>query len=631
MHSSTKLPLGHCFVVLMHSSDSQRAIIELSGKKLVGRKVTIKSVPMTDVAEHVLGDSIPPAQEAPQIIPTTSSQLETNLELKRNSQTQLARQKMEVLKAREGMPKDESQHATLLNQGTRPLSYAPQSISPKSGSLNELPAKHHKENDTLDLPPISTSKTPTFNIPGLFMEPATQELDRPSNQPTDQTQNSLPRDDKHALLSVPKGPLFISAKGPEEPSIVFVAPSTVTQEAVNPPHRKRQKAADFIDSPSVRIKRSLGHTEDTSVIIEVSDDEPDEIVGQDDEMNGDTDIEVDEDVRQSTPLQHSSPLHFEGGKAKGLKDQPPLSDIPTRKPVTPRMLGKTPPKVVTPGKGKEPQVLEIEIELMNRKIAEMQQRIIAKQNASRAQTPDKLGNPGKVTYVPKPSQEQHMPSMSGMDLAGMSKTRIHVQELERDINAPQAVTKARAASVADKTVEPSTVAEVAEVVEVTTVTTVTGATRNSEAVEASESAKVAEATEVVEHMVILADQQAEALDQAKMHNERLVAAEAAKDAEEERRRSRKTEIEVGIPVLDAELEKATQKLHFLKKQMEDLEIEVQKGIEGRRALIDELTGLSASLPFVNMPQNDLSGTNRLLLGMDVLRRGEYLFPQSNRI
>lgn len=610
MHPSTKMPLGYCFAVLMHPSDNQRAITKLSGKNFHGRKVSVKSVYPTDFPECLIRSSSPQPEQGCQTDPVTPNKLEAKPDSKKNAQTELARQKMEALRARESISKDESRHATPPSQETQAAPHSSQSTVVQIELSKGLPSMHIIENTKSSLPSISISKNANFNIPGLFMEPMAQELVALNNQPTNLHPSALPQVNGHPVHDVQNSTQVTTAKILKEQPTSSVASGAANQQTVTSAHRKRQKAADFIDSPSVRIRKSLGHAEDTSVIIEVSEDENNEISGEDLEMDVDMEIDIDEDIGQTTPQQQSPSLHLESGNPKGKKDQPPLSEIPTRKPVTPRMLGRTPPKVLTPHKSKEPQGLEIEIELMNRKIAEMQQRIKARQNASRAQTPDKLGNPSKILGIPNITQGQLKPSISSVELAGVLEAQTTLQNSEEETNTAEAVKEAQTVLAAKEATEAAKVIERERVL----------AEQHAQALE-----QAAEAAKVIEQERVLAEQQAQALEQARLEADRLRAAEAAKLAEEERRRSRRTEIEAGIPLLDVEMERAQQKLHMLKKQMEDLEFEVQKGVEGRRALLEELTELSFSIPPVNIPQSDLVGSvNSLLARNDEVRRGEYL-------
>lgn len=569
------MSLGYCFIVLMHPSDGVRAIDELSGKTLIDRKVSVQPVHIKDVAEG-LRRSTPGAGQGSQIVSPTLGNSTAN----EKAQTELARQKMEALKARESHTRDENRQAMSLDQENPAISNTSQPSTVKT-RLPEGPLTHTTENQTSNLPSMSNSKVANFNIPGLFMEPNAQEVATLNDRTDDLHTSTVTQIERQPAVNIPTSIQESTTKTLNESPTVSVASDVAKRQTATLMHRKRHKAADFIDSPSVRIRRSLGQAEDTSVIIEISEDEENENSGDDVDM----DIDVEEEARPTTPQQRLPSLNLESGKPKSIKDQPPLSDVPLRKPVTPRTLGRTPPKVLTPKKSKEPQGLEIEIELMNRKIAEMQQRILAKQNASRAQTPDKLGNLGKIIGMSNTTQMQVKPCTSSTEEAIMPKAQHDLQTSDENINTAEVAIAAQATLVAEK---------------------------------------AAEAAKTVEQERILTEQHTRALEQARLEAERLRAAEAEKIAEEERRRSRRTEIEAGIPVLDAEMERATQKLCSLKRQIEELEIEVQKGIEGRRALLEELTGLSSSTPLVNMPQDDLDGSAiGIKMRPEDVRRGKY--------
>ena len=74
--------------------------------------------------------------------------------------------------------------------------------------------------------------------------------------------------------------------------------------------------------------------------------------------------------------------------------------------------------------------------------------------------------------------------------------------------------------------------------------------------------------------------------------ERKKALRAARKTEKERKLQRKSAIQAGLPVLDAEVEKTEQKLQKLRSQIQELETELQHGVDGRRNLIEELQALS---------------------------------------
>ena len=174
MHPSTKMPLGYCFAMLMHPSDNQRAIIKLSGRNFRGRKVSVKSVNTTDFPESLIRSSSSQPEQGCQTNPVTPSKIEAKPDSKKNAQTELARQKMEALRARESISKDEIRHATPPNQETQAAPHSSQSTVVQSELSKGLPSMQFIENTVSSLPSMSTSKNANFNIPGLFMEPMAQ-------------------------------------------------------------------------------------------------------------------------------------------------------------------------------------------------------------------------------------------------------------------------------------------------------------------------------------------------------------------------------------------------------------------------------------------------------------------------
>lgn len=541
----------------------------------------MKSVRTKDIAEYLLSNSSPKAEQGSQIFPLTPGNSEVKPDSSKTAQTELAHPKIEILRARESHTKDEKRPTIALDQETPAMPNITQTSIVELG-VPVGPLTHGTENQMINLPSMSNSKLATFNIPGLFMEPKVQEVAIPNNRTDNLNTSTTSQVDRQPTVDTTKSTQASTTGILEESPIVPVPCDIAKQQNATVMHRKRHKAADFIDSPSVRIRRSLGQAEDTSVIIEVSDGEENANSGDDMDM----DIDVEEDARPFTPQQRLPKPQPESGKPKSIKDQPPLRDMPTSKLVTPRILGRIPHIGLTPKKSQEPQGLDVKIELMDRKIAEMQQRILAKQNASRAQTPDKLGSLGKVVGMSTTTHLHVKPSTSSTEEASTPNAQADLPKSEENINAADVVIAAQA----------TLVAEIA-----------------------------AEAAKAVEQERILTEQHAWALEQARLDAERLRVAEAEKIAEEERRKLRRIEIEAGIPVLDAEMERATQKLRTLRRQIEELEVEVQKGIEGRSALLEELTELSSSTLLVNMPENDVDGSAiGLNMRAEDVRRGKYL-------
>jgi len=75
--------------------------------------------------------------------------------------------------------------------------------------------------------------------------------------------------------------------------------------------------------------------------------------------------------------------------------------------------------------------------------------------------------------------------------------------------------------------------------------------------------------------------------------------------QEEQRRLRKTEIETDLPIIDATVERTRAKIEKLRNDMVDLGKELQKGVEDRKFLTEELYRLSQTTATLEMPVGPL--------------------------
>lgn len=635
----TNKSTGSSVVVLSSATEAQRAISELSGKYILDRKVSIQTTRKTGGTAHVVEDAIQVEdQSASETVSGSMSKSEMYAKANKMAQTELARQKIEALnlKNRVNIP---------------PPTVAPRSNVQGSLSIQEQQkSAEESQSKLVQLEPLITSRPtvisqtqgpffmpanrkPAFVIPGLFMDsallepstlpeqskiqPYTMDLQdkREVNLTAEVESSELESPMTHSQIPAVVNPRATSvlatyAEAQKQPSAVM----GMTNES-----RKRQKATDFIDSPSVRVRRPLGQNEDTSVIIEISEDETNGDT-EDENMDIDDDIamDIDEDNGQHTPPKQRSSIESTSGKSKGIRDLPPLSDFSGRKKISSNTAVVTPPAAQTPSKSREPESLKIkekEIELMNRRIAELEQRIKAKQTASRAHTPSTPGSPVASPKLTGVSAGSHEKPRSGV----VDKETNHaVNDRPEDINLKETAETAEAAGVvetaeisattnavtaikaaeitkASEAAEAADIAEIAKVAEAVRLAELAKAAEAAEAVKMAELARAAEAAEAVkaiEEVRLLAEQQTKTLQLAKADAERLRAAEVAVVEEEKQRLARRAEIESGLPILDAEVERTKRKLELLKKEMSDLSREVQRGIEGRRILMEELNGLT---------------------------------------
>ena len=539
----------------------------------------------SDVADKQQTDSedIPSLASTNQAAPVSPFTQDADMEAKKRAQTELARQKMEALMNRgtgqSVEPRKPNKQALAVGLQSHPLESMPQ-VLPKSQADIPVTTEFHPPTLPQGLSPVpsvpwtaandlsksrtfgTVPPTPSSGIPGLFMTTSTAFSLSSSDE-------SMPRvREQMNAEALPLQILSMTGSTPSQqtapadlfhsdgisPKLTHVEPKATSSTVTNDPEntRKRAKAADFIEAPAAKFRKTFGSSR---LIIEVSEDEANETsdVDADDHL---MDLEKDARAGQNKTTPEVS---IAIPKQKAIRNLAPLSDIPSAKKP---MLGSgvdTPPAVQTPGKGKEQEDLrrkEEQIELMNRKIAEMEQRRKAKQTASRAHTP---GTPALLGNPPSPETS----------LAEASKQSQAVTDVVRMID--------------ENTGEP----------------------------EAQKTRLAAAEASMTEKLNI--EQEARLAEVAKAEHERIAGANAAALAELNQRRRRRAEIESGLPKLDAEVERTKTKLDILKKQMEELESELQIGLHGRKTLMQELEHLSMVVeePFPAEPPVFPSEDNQL--------------------
>ena len=379
--------------------------------------------------------------------------------------------------------------------------------------------------------------------------------------------------------------------------------------------------SDFINSPSTKVKRPLGQQEDANVIIDVSDDEVS------DDSSG------EEYFGRQDSLPRGPQVIVPGnGKKEPPKSLPPLTVLPQRKKSV-----LTPPAAQVSGQSGDLDGLkskELEIEVMNRKIAELEQRIAtkAKQTTSRSHSPR---TSSRETISPPPSGPSHQisnppnlplilsDSQNG-DVAHVEKREsftalaetIETAGAER-LNAVQQLEQVeRAKAEAERSLAAETIRALAA----------EASLKREEKLEPQQAEEQPNFQEAKQRSEDQEQERVQAKEERRLEKSqsRQAGGEEAKKTrqeadhylqeqqqtlaqkarqgflqEQERKRSlddqrqaRKAEIESGLPLLDAEVEKTKKRLESLRQEMEILETELQKGIEGRNGLIEELRILS---------------------------------------
>lgn len=564
---------------------------------------------------------------------------DSDVEAKRKAQTDLARQKIEALKLRES-----------IQQQARSAASSDAMRHSQQPSTKDAPNIPHESTVPTSRPLPSrqssyfspASQKPPFSIPGLFMtsdapesvnppQPLANETLAVSSQRVghttfDSSQQGLR---PHAPDSAHTPPLVTTSRLPET-SIDQNSALPMTIATTNSSNRKRQKASDFIDSPSTRVKRPLGQQEDTSVIIDISDDEVSNNTSEDELL-------VTKMVGRRDSLSRRSQAIAPGkGQEKIVSSLPSLTDIPPRK----KAAVMTPPAAQASGQSGDLKGLkskEMEIEVMNRKIAELEQRIAikAKQTTSRTHSP---GTSSRVTTSPSPGEASrqingasNVPSgVSGSpngDVARVKNNKASIALAEgndsataEQLNAEQQLEEVE---IAKAEAELSLAAEISrasatdqsptredrmqtpqaeeqsnlrdEVQQLTDEEQKRAQSEEQRRLEESQSRQVREEeTKGFREQEVERHLQYQEQEGAKEVREERLQEQKRKRSLDDQRQARKCEIESGLPLLDAEVERTRKRLESLRQEMADLETELQKGIEGRQGLIEELDNLSRS-------------------------------------
>ena len=564
---------------------------------------------------------------------------DSDVEAKRKAQTDLARQKIEALKLRESI-QHQARSATssdAMRHSQQPPAKGTPNIPAESSIPTPRPLPSRQSSYF-----SPASQKPPFSIPGLFM---TSDAPEPvnSSQPLanealavspqrvtyatfDSSQQDLP---PHAAVSAQSPKIGTTSRIPGN-SFDRNSDVPATLAKTTSASRKRQKASDFIDSPSTRVKRPLGQQEDTSVIIDISDDEVSN------KTSGDESSDMDTAGHRDSLSRKSQVITSGNGKEKSVKNLPPLTEFPPRrKPII--MTPLAAPASGQTGDLKGLKSKEMEIEVINRKIAELEQRIAikAKQTTSRTQSP---GTSSRVTISPSPGETSHQINgapnvpLSVSNSRNSDVARVGIQEsfialargndsaAAEQLNAEQQLeevelAKAEAerslaaelsqASAADESLtreenlqtsqaeEHSSVREREQQLKDEEQKRFQGEEQRHLEESQGQQAREEETKKFRQQEVDRDLQEQEQRRAQKARQEHLQEQERQRTLEDQRQ-ARKSEIESGLPLLDAEVERTRKRLVSLRQEIAGLETELQKGLEGRQSLIEELNNLSRS-------------------------------------
>jgi len=554
---------------------------------------------------------------------------QADAQAKKRAQTELARQKMEALRSRDNEQRKDQ--AELHNNFTAEFTPALRLSSEKSAVPASTKAPSAASSQSSFFSPVSGKSL--FNLPGLFMSSGPSAslpaIPQPAQSSIPSTSQTLPISQPVAIAAFAEplpsagfsSQLLASSTAPMKTTktIEIASVSSPSTEIVNT-SRKRQKASDFIEPPTTRLKRHLGLSEDKGVVIEVSEDEAfDDAVDHDVDTDVDMDVDMDADTDQDLYGNiNSKSIGIPSLQQKGSSKLDRRGSVFTRQCQGSALA--TPPLPSTPGKGTELDGLrwkEKEIELMNRKIAELEQRRKAKQSYSRAHTPSITGvrsSPPKAGKdVPDVDEQSQTALVADAPLAARKQQADQEFPNVAAAEAHNAQEKERLLLVdqisvleeqREKTVEMQRLLD-AEEHRLNEVETAGGEGLGTQRI-AIEQQQVRELEErqsqnsEAERAKRLEAQRINELEQQRSSEIKL----AGHDAEQQRsseiaieagKQERRAAIEAGLPILDAEVEKTEQKLQHLRRQIQELETELERGIKGRRDLVEELNYLQTPL------------------------------------
>lgn len=573
---------------------------------------------------------------------------DSDVESKRKAQTNLARQKIEALKLRES-----------IQQQTRSATSSDAMRHNQQNPAKGIPSIPGEGSDPIPRPLPSrqssyfslASQKPPFSIPGLFMTSDAPEPVNPSQPPASESFTASPQRVGNATFGSSQQVLRPDAAvSPQSPTIDQASrlsdissdtksalPTTIVTTISS--SRKRQKASDFIDLPSTRVKRPLGQQVDTSVIIDISDDE----VSNDTSAGESLDLDI---AGHRYSLSRTSQVIATcSEKEKPVKSLPPLTDFPSRK----KPFVITPPAVQTSGQSSDLKGLkskEMEIEVMNRKIAELEQRIAikTKQTTSRTHSPR---TSSRVTISPPPSEISHQ--TNGAPIVAMSVSESKKGGIARVINResfmafaegndPAAGEQLNAeqqleeVELAKAEAERSLAADIFRASaadqsptreeRMQTLQTEENSNRQKEErrledekqkqIEDEEHGRLKESPDQQAREAGNNGSQEQDVEDILQEQEHMRAQEARQESLQDRerkrsladdRQARMSEIESGLPLLDAEVERTRKRLEYLHREIAGLETELKKGIEGRQGLIEELGSLSRSRDALSGPMD----------------------------
>lgn len=484
--------------------------------------------------------------------------------VERKAQTELARQKIEALRQRNSTTKRKGEAVNIVPS----METTANNPSPASPTMADSKEYHHILSPSMVIPrkdpyfsPLSPASA--FNIPGLFSVAHDTPMDEANRV---QGENNARDRTPQAVSLVDNTPT--STNSPRPTSALHVAKQLHSDRVVEAPSLKKR----LRDSESPRLPpRPFGFPtshDDTGVIIDISDHESDtldtsyvsnQIV---DVSNADRPLSG---ISMGTFNPDTAGIHTFRSKSVGSA-QRSRSDNEN-------------PKIQDP---EDLRAKELEIQTMNRKIAELQANLRArrtKQMANGPQSPENSQSSREPSGVASltaqgdslftPGAKAEATPQAGGDSPAVAMTEIPPSRKDSISSQPIKVKVGR-----DTEIQPAGA-----------VLKASDAFQDSS--DSGKDMSVWRPVHSTHHKTSSQrfSQEAEGrrLDQHEDLDDHGIV---------NKQESRRMDIEAGLPLLDREILRSKEKLEALKHQEAQLEAEIQKGLEGKQRLLDELQRLS---------------------------------------
>lgn len=486
-------------------------------------------------------------------IPTsTDTEKQADLEAKRKAQTELARRKIQALRNRteireveatESIKKPGSVSPLLSDVETTP---PPRPFSPKPAPIAQkqtpvLPSQPVVQpSASLSRSPFtpsffSTGLKPGFSIPGLFTSSSAVESPKQEGSVLRDNEEAIPPLEKpiEQLPSTQEGVLVNTDTPPmkrKSPTPTPTPQPTVPSVSFSSQPILNQYAT--VVSGDQSRKRPTA-----SDFIDYSPAPTRRRLDSDDHVRVLIEVSEDEDDKGSDDMDmdddtqgvQSSQPSDGSARARAIRDLPPLSDFPSRVKPQSSSAMSTPSLVQTPSKLKEQEQLKLKEE----QILAMQRKIAEMERRRRAKQDSSRAQSPSISNSAQ-SEVLVNPDRPAASLEKGLKVSIDLSQSVEAANRQLAAEKA-ALSITESNV--------------------------------NEDAQV---------------------------NQEVAHHETSEDAlltDIQRRHQRKIALETALPELDAQVDKTRNKLENLKREMRELELEIQRGVDGRRAIQEELDNL----------------------------------------